>query len=362
MDDGIKKLLIISGGIIGGLLVLVLIIYLISAVKGKYIDYSEFEKRLYDAAVKYYEENKKELPSYDGEFTLSYSTLEKAGYIKPINKLLKNSSCTAEVVVTKYADNYSYIPYVDCGNDYSTKELYKVIFENNNITSEGKGLYKGTDYYYFKGEVTNNYVGFDGQLYRIVKINEDNSITVIKVEKTSKTYTWDNRFNIEENANYGINDFELSRIKDTLKELSTNSEILSDTTKSKLVARNLCIGKRKLTDTDKTNKTECSVMSADKYYVGLLTVSDYLEASLDENCTNTDSKSCMNYNFLATIGTSLTLTGVADNTVDIYYFNKRGVKTRDAFENQSLNVVTFISNKAIYDSGNGTESNPYLVK
>lgn len=363
MDEGMKKLLIIGGSIMGGLLLIILIAAIIGGTGSKNLTYEEFEKRLYNAAVRYYQDNKKELPSYDGEITLSYSTLVNKGYIKPIEKLLKNgSSCTAEVRVTKYADNYSYVPYINCGSDYTTKELYNVIFEDNPTVTEGKGLYEGNNYYYFRGEVTNNYVGLNDKLYRIVKINDDNTITVIKQERTPNTYTWDNRYNIEEKGNYGINDFELSRIKDTLKTLATTDEIFTDTTKAKLTPKQLCIGKRKLDTSDKTNKIECSKLTEDSYYLGLLTVSDYLEASLDPNCTNISSKSCMNYNFLATIGSSFTLTAVEDNTNEIYYYSTRGVKTRDAFEKQSLNVITFISNKAIYDKGNGTESNPYIIK
>jgi len=53
--------------------------------------------------------------------------------------------------------------------------------------SNGKGLYytsKGTENnkitYYFRGDVENNYVDFAGHIWRIVRINEDNSVRLIK--------------------------------------------------------------------------------------------------------------------------------------------------------------------------------------
>lgn len=57
------------------------------------------------------------------------------------------------------------------------------IMEENNTQA---GLYKTTDTntnepsYYFKGDVLNNYVLFAGDLFRIVRINEDGSIRIIK--------------------------------------------------------------------------------------------------------------------------------------------------------------------------------------
>ena len=55
-------------------------------------------------------------------------------------------------------------------------------------------------------------------LWRIVKVTPDNETVLIKQEKTSYlTYTWDDRFNTEKGYNAGINDFEKSRIKDSLK-------------------------------------------------------------------------------------------------------------------------------------------------
>ncbi len=56
---------------------------------------------------------------------------------------------------------------------------------SSNNTSDASGLYKstatntGNPTYYFRGNVTNNYVKFAGQTWRIVRVNEDGTIRIV---------------------------------------------------------------------------------------------------------------------------------------------------------------------------------------
>lgn len=64
----------------------------------------------------------------------------------------------------------------------------------SNGTNTGSGLYRTSDddgaTYYFRGDVKNNYVSFANQLWRIVRINGDESIRLIKSESIG-----DSKFN-----------------------------------------------------------------------------------------------------------------------------------------------------------------------
>lgn len=64
----------------------------------------------------------------------------------------------------------------------------------SNGTNTGSGLYRTSDddgaTYYFRGDVKNNYVSFANQLWRIVRINGDGSIRLIKSESIG-----DSKFN-----------------------------------------------------------------------------------------------------------------------------------------------------------------------
>ncbi len=84
------------------------------------------------------------------------------------------------------------------GVTISSNSLSNLILKNNTIinktpnfntsfsaSADSSGIYKsnstnsGKDVYYFRGNVTNNYVKFAGYTWRILRINEDNSIRLI---------------------------------------------------------------------------------------------------------------------------------------------------------------------------------------
>ena len=73
---------------------------------------------------------------------------------------------------------------------------------SSNNTSDASGLYKstatntGNPTYYFRGNVTNNYVSFAGFIWRIVRINEDGTIRLIMQDGIN------NNTNYQFNSNY----------------------------------------------------------------------------------------------------------------------------------------------------------------
>ena len=74
---------------------------------------------------------------------------------------------------------------------------------SSNNTSDEDGLYvstatnSGEPTYYFRGNVTNNYVSFAGQTWRIVRINEDGTIRLIMQNgiNNNETYKWSTSYN-----------------------------------------------------------------------------------------------------------------------------------------------------------------------
>lgn len=45
------------------------------------------------------------------------------------------------------------------------------------------------------------------KLYRIIEITEDNELKLISTTKYQDSFVWDDRYNIEKDRNYGINDY-----------------------------------------------------------------------------------------------------------------------------------------------------------
>lgn len=369
-----KTLIIIGSSIIGLIVCLLIVVWLISILKPHYYSYEDFEVKVTEAAKKYYKDNPTQLPASDGEYNMAYSTLVDNEYIKPLNEMLKDGdNCSVQILVTKYNENYSYIPYLSCPGSYETKELYKVVLEHNPVVESGTGLYSdGNSGYYFRGDVTNNYVqiGEYGEekrkqpyLWQIMSIENDNTIKVISAHSTEDRYVWDDRYNESVKAFDGYNDFEKSRLKDTLISIAGNDLVLPEEYRNKLVAKELCIGKRKSTDTDKTGTTECALKTESKYLFGLITPYEYIRTSLDTNCKTPDNKSCLNYNYLSLYSsTSWTLTGDAVNTNKAFTFGGGVSDISKTDRDRRLFVTAYINKRAFFKSGTGTSDDPYIIR
>lgn len=369
-----KTLIIIGSSIIGLIVCLLIVVWLISIIKPHYYSYEDFEVKVTEATKKYYKDNPTQLPASDGEYNMAYSTLVDNEYIKPLNEMLKDGdNCGVQILVTKYNDNYSYIPYLTCPGSYETKELYKVVLEQNPVVLDGTGLYSdGNSGYYFRGDVTNNYVqiGEYGEekrqqpyLWQIMGVESDGTIKIISAHTTSERYTWDDRYNEKEESFDGYNDFEKSRIKDTLISLAGNDEILPEEFRNKLVAKELCIGKRKVNDTSKDGSVECATKTETKYLFGLITPYEFLRASLDSNCKVAESLSCLNYNYLSGYTTnSWSITSNANNTNKTFSFGGGVMDSFKSDRDKKLYVTAYINKRAFFKSGTGTSDDPYIIR
>ena len=71
------------------------------------------------------------------------------------------------------------------GKKFEVVDAEPTLTASSNNTTDASGLYASTDTntgkptYYFRGNVTNNYVKFAGQTWRIVRINEDGTIRIV---------------------------------------------------------------------------------------------------------------------------------------------------------------------------------------
>ena len=98
--------------------------------------------------------------------------------------------------------------------------------------------------------------------------------------------------------------------------------------------------------------------------LGLLTVSDYINASMDSNCTTATSRACQNYNYLA-IDTSWWLgTAVNEETnSEVFMVNSNGtVESTSASNYAYIRPVVYLNSRVLYASGKGTEENPYKIR
>lgn len=362
-----KKLMRMMLIVVGVLVVFLIIILIMSFFKNGYKTYEEIEQDLKNAAIEYYEVQSGLLPREEGEtITVRASTLADAELMKPLSELREGENCSGRVEVTKVGDNIIYTPYLECGDNYTTKELYKAVLEQGIVIS-GNGLYDLNGEKVYRGDDVNNYVSLDNAIYRIVKVTPDNKLLLIlnEVDSTLSSY-YDDRYNPAKRFNSGFNDYRISRIKEFLDDLYSSKndiKILSKNDKEKLASFNLCIGKRNATETNNTNAIECSDV-LENQMIGLLTASDYMNASLDANCKATTDKSCQNYNYLRLKETEWwLLTGNAANDYEAYIVKSNGyidINTTSGYK--KIRPTIMLNNNVMIKSGNGSASNPFILK
>lgn len=360
MENKLYKMIAIVIGVVLIFVIIILVVMLLMG--GRSSNFSQLEEKIVSAGKKYYNEHSELLPKNVGESSeVDAAVLAENKYMKSIDKLSpKGSTCSGKLVVKNVSNNYFYQAFVNCGDSYSTISIGDYIKAHESTVDIGTGLYQNNGSYIFRGEEPNNYIEFADRIYRIVKINEDSTLDVIATEKKTRV-SWDDRYNQDRKGNEGINDYSVSRVRDYLLEY-INSDDFSDDDRSMLEPFSVCIGK--VGDGSLNIYGEECNSTLDNQIIGLLPVSSFSYASLDSNCTSVTSGSCANYNYLSkTTYNWWTSTADSESSHRVYSINgsSSAYLSRAASYGNPREVLRITSN-AVYVEGNGTETNPYVIK
>ena len=358
-SSGQKKML----GILFALLLIFIIIIIVVAIisKGK-TSYEQLENIISRAAENYTRNNSLygEEEMY-GSKVIQVSTLVEKEYMKPLTKYLgKEKTCDASVIVYRNLDRYTYIPKLNCGDEYRSVSLKDKIIENN-VVSTGSGLYDMNGKYVYRGEYVDNYVTYSGNTWRIISV-DDNGIKLLQQEEAGYS-VWDNRYNVDYGYSSGINVFEgieASRIKNSILNIYNGENVIKETSKSIIVPRQYCVGKRSAKETVLDDSIECQTLS-ELMGATTLTVAEYLTASLDNGCKSLNSRECVNYNYLAKLGSIFwTVTAKAENTGYAYAISS-SVQTEQTSISYGIRLVVTVNGDINYKGGTGTASDPYII-
>ena len=358
-----KRLWIYLGIVLGIIIISLLISKLVYVIGNSKKTYGDVELILKEAGIDYYKDNTSKLPKEDGEeSSVGDNVLVEEGYIKSLDKYLKNDKCTGKVTVIKDADLYSYTAYLDCGKTYKTKEFYKKLTAKT--VEAGDGLYADNDGYVYRGENPNNYVKIDNNLWRIMSIDGNNNIELV-LDEPIEMLIWDDRYNSDTKTKAGYNTFENSRIKQKLKDiydgkllLSDDRIILPESIKTNMVAVENCADKHKPNDTDFNSCTNINELP-----VSLVSIGEYIKASIDPRCKAPSNADCQNYNYLSKKDTFWTLTGNADNSHEVYKIKLQGAISADQGNTfEDIYPVIKLSGGIMYSKGNGTIEKPFIIR
>lgn len=218
-------------------------------------------------------------------------------------------------------------------NNKSSEVLSSTIKNNNKIVTKGTGLYNNNGELVFKGKDVDNYLVYSGITWRIIKINTDDSITLI---------TDNNLTNLAFDKT--STDFLKSNINDWLNENGDNTGIFESKLSDKhkyLVPNTIC-----LDNITNLNNISCKKKDHTKY-VTLLNIADYLNSKdTDSYINNTDSFWTVNKK---------------DNS-KVWYVNKGNVSEDTSTSIHGVKAVVTLKNTIGKVSGKGTKENPYYIE
>ena len=370
--DNLLKIVIILG-----VLIIVIIIVSLFAPSGKKTDvveasgYEEIENKMQSAAINFLNDNKKFLPSSsDKSTTIRLDTLEKNRYIGSVYAIEDSSvKCKGEVVINKTSDDtkdYRIVPYISCGKYYTTRKIKDYILDNEKIVTSDDGLYKEGDIYRFKGEYPNNYILLGERKYRIISIQSDGSLKLMRILKTNSSYIWDDRYNSEVKKSIGINNYEKSRMKDNLYFILNNNDPekgsveLSNEEKTYFLNHEFCNGALDVHSNEISVANECKTTITQR--IGLANPSDYYLASVDSACTKMKMPECTNYNYMNKYDRLVLMNLPTNYSYRYLYLENSSLFSIDANRGNRLTIFVYIDGDNVYKSGNGTSDNPYVIR
>ena len=209
--------------------------------------------------------------------------------------------------------------------DSNNKEVTLLTNEiKKNTVNDGDGLYNVENIFIFKGKDLNNYIEYSNMLFRIIKINKDNTIEMIMDDTLNYlSYDKENTNYKSSNLNKYLNDVFYNNIK---SNLLIKSPYCSD-------------------DISDINNISCNDIEID--YIKLLSLNDYLN-SKNNNESYLDSEDV------------IWLSNTNQNNV--WVLNNGNLSLVKPELLYQVKPVITLNNLTRYICGNGSKDNPYKIE
>lgn len=229
---------------------------------------------------------------------------------------------------------YFYMKYNKKSSNSSSKEVLAITIQKKGIVSSKDGLYNDNGELVFKGEKVDNYLIYSNILWRIVRVNNDNSIVLVTDSKlTDLAYSSDTD-----------SDFTKSYIMNWLNKNGQNTGILESKLNKKeeyLTYNTIC-----LDTVDNLNNITCHKKDNSKY-VSILGIGDYLNSKVDDSYMN-NTDSIWLYN------------SKKDNKA--WYITNGNLSNDKKQSMHGIKAVITLKNTIGSIGGSGTKEDPYLIE
>lgn len=264
---------------------------------------------------------------------------------------------------TNLLGNYEVVYTATDSNDNLGLLLIKVKVVENNLSEQNKIIISNMEAlpgdgslkkinnneYIFVGANPNNYLKFNNELWRIIKL-DSNGIKVVKLASSqsmpwskNSTTSMDYSQVLSNLANYSM-DLPEDEVKFINKRVKWNTGSISEVNLMDISLK----------------RYESSLQWQGASGVGLLNISDYKLASLSSSCSN-NINSCKDKNYLSILKNAWTLNSVEKEN-KMYVVGSNGITTMSVSTSNNVHPVLYLKGyKSI--KGNGSKNDPYqLVK
>lgn len=309
--------------------------------------------------------------------------------------------CTMTVGYSAFSTNLN----VNVKGNIGKKRITSTELKNE-IATSGDGLYKDAyeeNRYIYKGANPNNYIIFNDELWRIISIESDGILKIIKntvlniqqFDSASARYKSGTYCGVN---NYGCNvwgsrstmlDSGGTVITQMAYDLTTGDTYWLPTTESYLntflngsgyyntlstdikdyIVQNHLWNVGVVYKNNQSLKTTVNEEKANKWEgnIGLIAASDYLRASTDPSCISiangnyeNSSFPCKNNNYLSKETTYWTISPISGGNTSVWAVTNTSLTTLNALHERAVYPVLYLkSNIAL--TGKGTETNPYKI-
>ena len=231
------------------------------------------------------------------------------------------------------------------------------------IVTTGDGLYKDEyeDRYFYRGTNPNNYITFNNETWRIISIEYDGAIKIMRNESIGNR-AWD--------SSYSNNWTRPADLNTYLNGTYYNE--LNSTAQNQIVAKDWSIGAVTYDNNDLADQINNENESIWRGKVALITVSEYLRSNSNKSSCGTFSlnndnySSCKNSSWMYIYNDWYLLSPYTygNSYTDVFYLRSDGLISTSYAGNTyaSIYPAVYLSYKVQITGGDGSQSNPYLIK
>ncbi|MBR3210491.1 MAG: hypothetical protein IKF71_00945 [Bacilli bacterium] len=276
---------------------------------------------------------KKKLLSRDNKKTKKKRELH---YYGPIEFSFNFLSLVLVIFVGIYFGGRSFYYY--SLQNRKTKEtamtLNGLLLNNNKLMkAEEEGLHQDEDGYFFKGNVQNNYVWFANRMFRVMRVDSDDSVKLVTEDLVSSFMWGESAEYSNSNLRYWLTDIKDKDVTGIYYKTIPSQDRFVQKTKYTI---------DKMVDT----KVETGDVFFDDDIV-TITLGDYIEAGGKNSFLNN--------------GKLYFILGYNDNDENLYIEEDGSIMSCDYMDGYGIRAVFTMKKNIPVSQGDGTKDNPYVI-